>query len=91
MLEGAQPPGLVDFESSVLGLPPVERLLANGVAPAQIGALRPGLGLLQDPDDLFLGEPLALRRGAALRGILAERTLIRHGPVFGEQVAKTGL
>jgi hypothetical protein len=67
VLEGAQSLGLVDFEPGVLGLPPIERLLADGVTTAEVGALGPGLGLLQDPDDLLLGEPLPLHRGASPR------------------------
>src|SRR5262249_33405502 len=67
MFEGAQSPRLVYFEPGVFGLPAVERLLADGVAAAKISALRAGLRLLQDPDDLLLGEPLALHRGASPR------------------------
>src|SRR5882724_8836527 len=80
VLERAQPPGLVHLEPGVLGLPTVKRLLADGVAPAKIGALRPGLGLLQDPDDLLLGEPFPSSRGLPA-GILADETLTARGAV----------
>jgi hypothetical protein len=42
MLERAQTPRLVHLEARVLGLPAVERLLADGMTSAEIGGLRPG-------------------------------------------------
>src|SRR3712207_7108392 len=39
------------------GLPVVERLVADPVPPAQLRRRPAGLVLLQDPDDLLLGEP----------------------------------
>src|SRR5213594_4429356 len=67
MLERAQAPGLIHLEARVLGFPAIEGLLADGVTPAEVDALRPRLGFLQDPDDLLLGEPLSLHRGASPR------------------------
>jgi hypothetical protein len=45
MLERAQAPGLIHLEARVLGFPAVEGLLADSVTPAEVDALRPGLGL----------------------------------------------
>jgi len=53
MLELPQPPSLIDFKAAVLGLPPVERLLADAVPAAELGRLAARLGLFQDPDDLL--------------------------------------
>ena len=67
MLERAQAPGLIHLEARVLRFPAVEGLLADGVTPAEVDALRPRFGFLQDPDDLLLGEPLPFQRGASPR------------------------
>ena len=71
MLELPQPPSLIDFKAAVLGLPPVERLLADPVPAAELGRLAARLGLFQDPDDLLFGEPFPTQRGALPVGILS--------------------
>src|SRR6185503_1847011 len=71
MLELPQPPSLIDFKAAVLGLPPVERLLADAVPATELGRLAAGLGLFQDPDDLLFGEPFPTHRGALPAGILS--------------------
>jgi len=71
MLELPQPPSLIDFKAAVLGLPPVERLLADAVPAAELGRLAARLGFFQDPDDLLFGEPFPTHRGALPAGILS--------------------
>src|SRR6185369_11828964 len=61
----------IDFKAAVLGLPPVERLLADAVPAAELGRLAARLGLFQDPDDLLFGEPFPTHRGALPAGILS--------------------
>ena len=87
MLELPQPPGLIDFKAAVLGLPPLERLLADTVPATELGRLAAGLGLFQDPDDLLFGEPFPTHRGALPAGILSPNPRPPRGGVFGEHVA----
>jgi hypothetical protein len=58
ILRLAQASELADPQPAVPGLPVVERLVADPVTSTEVGCLRPGLRLLQDGDDLLLGEPL---------------------------------
>jgi hypothetical protein len=83
MLQLAQLAGLVYLEAAVLALPAVERLLADAMPPAQVAALRSGLRLLQDPDDLLLGESLPARSRVLPAGILACRLSLRVDQVSG--------
>src|SRR5262249_42719099 len=76
MLELPQPAGLVDLEATVLGLPAVERLLADALPSAELGGLPARLGLFQDPDDLLFREPLPAHRGVLPAGILSQRLTI---------------
>src|SRR5262249_37590368 len=60
-----QPPQalrLGDLQPTVLGLPVVERLLAQPMLAVQIGRLPGGPLLLQDRNDLLFRMPLALHR-----------------------------
>ena len=55
-----QPFGVGDLEPAILGLPFVERCLADPVTSAKLSHLRASFLLLQDTDDLLFAEPPAL-------------------------------
>ena len=59
LLERLQPLGVGHLHAAVLRPPRVERRVADPVLAAQLRSRCPGLLLLQDPDDLLLGEPRA--------------------------------
>ena len=87
MLERAPSPGLVHLEPGVLGLPPIERLLADGVLPAEIDALRPRIRSFRISMICSSVNRFRLIEGLPA-GILADETLNLRGPVFGEQVER---
>jgi hypothetical protein len=61
VLKGAQPLGLIHLEAAVLPAPRVERRLRDPVAPQQFGQLGARRRcLLQDPDDLLVGEAIII-------------------------------
>ena len=53
VLQGAQAPGLVDFEPAVLPPPGVEGLARDPVTANQLAGRGTGDALLQDGDDLL--------------------------------------
>jgi len=60
ILELAQTAHFGDLEPAVFGLPPIERLLAEAVPPAEVQCLGTRRRLFQHANDLLFGEPLAL-------------------------------
>jgi hypothetical protein len=56
LLERPEPLGIRDRHPAVLGAPLVEGRRRDAVPPAELRQLRPGLVLLDDPDDLLVGE-----------------------------------
>src|SRR3984885_10598399 len=60
VLELLQPFGLGDIHAAILGLPVVKRRFRDAVLARQIRGLRPGLVLLQHPNDLLFREPCSL-------------------------------
>ena len=62
-----QPLGLADLKTSILAAPVVDRVLADSVAPRELGGLRPGFAFLQDFDDLLFGETTLAHGSPSLR------------------------
>src|ERR1700678_2260940 len=59
---------LGDIHAAVLGLPVVKRRFRDAVLARQIRRLRPGLVLLQHPDDLIFREPCSLHLSVLQEG-----------------------
>src|SRR5574343_1365785 len=55
-LQLAQPPRLRDIHATELGAPLVERGVREAALAADLSHRHAGLGLLEEPDDLFLSE-----------------------------------
>jgi hypothetical protein len=60
-IESVFAPKLIAYRLTfpVFGLPAVVGVVLDTVLAAQVPHLDPGLGPLQDPNDLFLGKPAA--------------------------------
>jgi hypothetical protein len=73
-----------DIHAAVLRLPAAQGLLADAVPETQVLGLGSGLGLLQDRDDLLLGES-ALPHGGSC-GSFYPGTDIHAGSAFGHRL-----
>lgn len=83
VLERSQLLGVADLHPAELRLPPVKGLLADAVPPAELLCRRPGLRLLQNPDDLLLRKPLPFMSSPF---VSLWRTHTPRGPVFRGKV-----
>src|SRR3974390_2376015 len=68
-LQLLEPPCLRDRHPRVLRLPVIEGGIGDPVLATQLLALRPSLSLLQDGNDLLLGEPLRFHGPLPLGGL----------------------
>jgi len=84
LLDLPQPPRLPDSQAAVLGLPVVVALLADLVRAAQVPDVRPGLALLQNPDDLLLAETTLPHPGSPFAAKISRLGHISTDPVFAE-------
>ena len=66
LLELAQPPRLRDLLPNVLGAPKLEHRIRDPMPPRPLHDFGPGVGRLQNRDDLFLAEPSLLHVHALL-------------------------
>src|SRR6185436_5538908 len=82
VLERPEPLRLAHVHPAELRLPAVEGLLADPVAAAKLGCLRPRLGLLQDADDLLVLELAASHRSVHFK----PGPLTSNGQVLGGNV-----